>query len=71
MMRNDFRLRRFFFSQSTQGSKARKGISLRENGLRPLLRLQHEDGIEACPFPPSAFRLPTWHPSRFARLFSA
>jgi hypothetical protein len=52
-----------FFSQSAQGSKARKGISLRENCLRLILRLGNEVGIEKAHFrlPNFAFRLLTSH----------
>jgi hypothetical protein len=49
-----------FFTQSTQGSKAHKEISLREIGWLPLLHSQNEDGIETNPFPPFAFRLPNF-----------
>jgi hypothetical protein len=54
-----FSLRAILFSR-----KARSGILLREFGLRPMLRLQDEGGIETNSFPHSALHLP---PSRFAQ----
>jgi hypothetical protein len=48
-----------FFSQSAQGSKERKGASLREMSWRRVLRLQNEGGIETGPFPPSEFQIST------------
>jgi hypothetical protein len=46
-----------FFTQSAQGSKARKEVSLRENCLRQMLHLQNEDGIASAHFRPSTSHL--------------
>jgi hypothetical protein len=58
-LRSTFFLAKFAGKQGTQ-----RGFACGEMGMKPLLHLQHETGIETNPFPPSAFRLPTW-PRRF------
>jgi hypothetical protein len=53
-----FRFARLFFTQSTHGSKARKGILLYDF-FAAAAAFTNEGDIETYPFPPFALRLPT------------